>query len=453
MWVIKNEFSFILNIVNLFRMITHDMRVYFGYGGALRACGAARTHATRGMPPAAVKVRRDVVSNFLLEDEIDDIEAGMLVGLDVSNRHIGACSDAMAELGRCLQVLPLDALDLSSNLVSTSALGACCSNIDRIDSLRMLYMGYNPLDATGVAYLGAILWKFPALRYLALPGTRMHDHGMQVLARLLPHTTPGLASLVVGDNQLTAACLADIVLLLATHPALGDLDVRQNAFGKGDTAPLWAGLARDTSCRCLSLAHCALGPAHGTAVGAMLRANRSLESLDLDGNALCLPGALTVLEACATEGRLVSLSMRRNLVHDDDDAAELGQHRVHLNRSSSLAPAPLCELKLCKNMLGLHEHSSITRVLWRFPRLETLEIRACLLGEWSVAGLSTVLDACARLRVLRAGRNILGFRGLAHLLAHVRAHPALLILELQKNFNSFEEAPAARLELVKLLRA
>ena len=34
MWVIKNEFSFILNIVDLFRIITHDTRVYFGYGGA-----------------------------------------------------------------------------------------------------------------------------------------------------------------------------------------------------------------------------------------------------------------------------------------------------------------------------------------------------------------------------------------------------------------------------------
>ena len=32
-----------------------------------------------------VKVHREVVCNFLLEDEIDDIETGMLVELDVSN--------------------------------------------------------------------------------------------------------------------------------------------------------------------------------------------------------------------------------------------------------------------------------------------------------------------------------------------------------------------------------
>ena len=134
------------------------------------------------MPRTArvVAVRRDVVSAFLFSDEIDDMETDMLVELDVSNRQIGACLDAMTELGRCLNALSLDTLDLSSNLVTASALGACFSKVHCVHGLNTLNVGYNPLDALGVAYLGSMLWKFPVLHHLVLAGTRLHDHGLQV---------------------------------------------------------------------------------------------------------------------------------------------------------------------------------------------------------------------------------------------------------------------------------
>lgn len=134
------------------------------------------------MPHTArvVAVRRDVMSAFLFADEIDDMETDTLVELDVSNRQIGACIDAMTELGRCLNARSLDTLDLSSNLVTASALGACFSKVRRVHGLNALNVGYNPLDVLGVAYLGSTLWKFPALLDLKLSGTRMHDHGLQV---------------------------------------------------------------------------------------------------------------------------------------------------------------------------------------------------------------------------------------------------------------------------------
>lgn len=271
--------------------------------------------------------------------------------------------------------------------------------------------------------------------------------GVQVLARILPHTAPTLRSLNLCDNQLTASCLDDIALVLTTQPALRDLDLSRNEFTDGDTAPLWVGLAQNTTCQHLSLAHCALEPPHGTALGTMLRENRGLHSLNLDGNALRLEGVLAILSACAEQNHLVWLGVRKNLVQDDEAAVP------DIGRGQGSHNTALRHLHLCKNMLSFSLHSSLTKVLERFRGLETLEVRTCLLGEWSVPGLCHLLKACPRLRELRAGRNILGFDGMTRLLPVASTHPALVILELQKNFNSFEGAPAARKGLVEFLQA
>lgn len=92
-------------------------------------------------------------------------------------------------------------------------------------------------------------------------------------------------------------------------------------------------------------------------------------------------------------------------------------------------------MSLCNNLVCLERGGIANELLVRLRGLRTLMLKNCLLHDGCGQGLGDILASCAALEKLYIGGNIFGMYGLAHVFGYVQAHPRLLMLAAQQNWN------------------
>ena len=149
-----------------------------------------------------------------------------------------------------------------------------------------LDLSANDLRVAGAKSLAPLLASFPALGSLELHSNRIHDFGTIALAQRLENNSTlthlGLAENLVGDDGAVAIAGA-----LAKKGALRTLDL---CGGHGQ-------VIRDKGALALAEA---------------LRSNTTLQSLELDGNAIADTGGRALEAVLTTNQSLTSLTLRGN---------------------------------------------------------------------------------------------------------------------------------------------
>jgi len=345
-----------------------------------------------------------LANNFMNDDDVDWLSQGLqaepnvtMTALDISsNKRIGAAGKD--KLGT---VLPLSRTPLQQFWCTEWSIDA--------NDKEPLDLSGKQLLAADAKLLASVLRSFPldaSFQTLNVLGNSFQEGAAHITAAFEESSTlQSLCGLAPTDTAAMLAdgivkCAADLQFVISdmrSHPALTELDLRQNAIGgKADVAEVLASFAAALSehpnMTDVRLGANGLKPADLAALTAGLSGSCRLRTLDLGsndhmaGSEESVPAFMQLGTALAANTSLTELSLSGNGL----SAAEFTPLASGLARNTALTV-----LDLTKNCLEDKDKMEFGRLLWDSSGSQ---LRYLLLDGWDLSQERNTLDVSTLMR-------------------------------------------------------
>ncbi|SPR00927.1 Leucine-rich repeat-containing protein [Plasmodiophora brassicae] len=267
--------------------------------------------------------------------------------------------------------------------------------------LKVLDLSDNALDDYAMAALQPLLDGSPALNELRLAGNRIGFDGGTVIAGALP----GLRQLHLLD-------------LSGQRPAVGS-----SVAASSPVRPVCEALARHFAVAQLILSGNGITDADASAVGQMLRLNRSITSLNLARNRVGARGCALLCDA---------LQRNRDLRHVDLSANGIGADAARSLAALFQANATLVTVNLGDNALDAGV-PDMTDALISNRTLVVLDVHANSMGDPGAIAIAHALAASSTITSVNLSRNGIGESGGVAIARALTRNRVLTALDLSSN--------------------
>lgn len=155
------------------------------------------------------------------------------------------------------------------------------------------------------------------IKRLHLINTELNELDAEHLSRMLQNESCDLSELHLAENDLGDAGVAVLALGLKANSTLQLLDLRSNGITENGALSIQGVLVSSTSLLCLRLGNNAMGTrgAHAVARGLTYR-NSSLRKIDLSANEIVGPGAGALAHMIRYNTNLIELNLSFNQIGD-----------------------------------------------------------------------------------------------------------------------------------------
>ncbi|GIQ80355.1 hypothetical protein KIPB_001139 [Kipferlia bialata] len=278
------------------------------------------------------------------------------------------------------------------------------------DAVTELDLSHNRIGVEGVGRIGAFLPRLNGLRKLVLSHNALGDGGGSVLAQILPrleaiqelHLIGCQIEGVAAHYQYEPGALV-LVRALMEVPTLTVLDLSDNRMWDDVAVELARALSKMECLTKLYLRRCTLTSTGISAIAGVLAQHPTVTELDLSDNLIGEDGA-SVLGSALTQMHqleLLDLSARTRISGSTHPILR------GLSGAHNLKSLNLCGHNLDRMYGGTNKTGAdiLAHSLRSLPRLESLVLDRCSLGEHSTRALSDVLPQLESLGKLSLRQN------------------------------------------------
>jgi len=226
-----------------------------------------------------------------------------LVSLNLSRNQIG--SHGSSVISEALKSnTNLQSLWLSYNRIFDTGVDEVANALRVNATLKHLYFDHNYITRNGAAAIGASLFSNSGLEVLSLAHNELRDVGISALALPLADNTT-LKELNLSNTRIGPQGASSLSQMLVRNKALQKLGLQTNLVGIEGACIIAKGLQNNTCLKSLSLCRngiCdsgafALAEVLTQKAGDFLLVNKTLESLDVEFNAISYVGKKTLIDA------------------------------------------------------------------------------------------------------------------------------------------------------------
>ncbi len=275
----------------------------------------------------------------------------------------------------------------------------------------------NSIDCLSVGYFASVCTNSSNSFSVDLSNCSIGDQGYKSLAQRIskcPSSHSNKLSIDLSSNNINEDKMHSITKLIETCTLLSKLTLTGNAIGKSGLSTLCEALSTNTSLTHLFLDRCLLYLNDHGAIPRLLRANTTLQYLNLSGNFVSNVELNNLCEALSTNTSLHTLELSYcSLTISNDGGTALYQL---LSENNSLA-----HLYLSHNTVTSCHH--IAAGLAVNKTLRALNLADCKLTDRSIEELSTgLINNIERLHISDSGDYSITEDGMKMLARHLTIH-------------------------------
>eukprot|EP01038_Epipyxis_sp_PR26KG_P006849 gene6849-9376_t len=246
------------------------------------------------------------------------------LGICLGSRGLG--DDRVLPLIKIIDQLPaIKTVDLADNRLTDLSLVLLTNKLSNMKYLTYLDLSYNKIDKAAYTIDDFLQQDYCILRTLLLNGADIDDDECNQLARAISNNksikTLGLAKNLIGSNELLNVLNPDLVTggealgaMLRVNNTLTSLDLSWNSIRLESAVALALSLEVNSTLKTLLLAYNSLGDRPCQILGRTLKVNKSLTELDIESNSITPKAATVLANAISFNETLVSLNINGNVL-------------------------------------------------------------------------------------------------------------------------------------------
>ncbi len=344
----------------------------------------------------SIKLNRDIFEAGMIQNLAKAMETNTnLQSIDLSG--VPLTDIDTTTIIHILQTHPLSSINLSQTyLIDTSA--TAIAEILKVNtSLKTINLASNSIGAVAGQKIVEALKVNNTLEMVNLSGNIRLGAGGNAIGEALTNNT-SITNLDLSSCYLTPDAVINIAKALRSNKTLGSLNLSHNNMNKNAQVgeQLGAALKINSSLFSLNFGTGSLGEIGGLALCKALKVNNTLTTLNLEVNELDTPCGHAIGEALAGNTTLKSLNLNRNKLKADGERAIAEALKTDCT---------LEELYLNSNELGPDGGLAICNALKSNNALKVLTLRNNVLTSRTAAAFGKVLQKNTTLTSLDLSLN------------------------------------------------